>query len=92
MQPINMIMMYYWDKKNKKWLHVLEVDIITIKKNIDLMSLAQRIHFFLLDVLQMAAIVLVPVINHYYINELHLFWDILYDQTKRRGHVTLLNP
>ena len=42
MQPIYMIMIYYWDKKlkkKKKRLHVLEVDIITIK-NINLMSLA----------------------------------------------------
>ena len=55
-------MIYYRDKKlkktkvkknktkqppQKKWLHVLEDDIITIKKNnIDLMSLAQRMYFF----------------------------------------------
>ena len=26
----------------------------------------------------MTAIALVSVINHYYINELYLFWDILY--------------
>ena len=46
MQPINMIIIYNWDKKLKKRLHVLEADIITIKKNnIDLMSLAQRMHF-----------------------------------------------
>ena len=32
MQPINVIMIYYWDKKLKKTLHVLEADII-IKKN-----------------------------------------------------------
>ena len=38
MQPIIMIMIYYWDKKLKKRLHVLEADIIIIKKNIDLMS------------------------------------------------------
>ena len=34
-----MMMIYYWDKKLKKSLHVLEADIITIKrkkKNIDL--------------------------------------------------------
>ena len=82
MQIINMIMIYYWDKKLKKRLPVLEADIITItphqkknKKNIDLMSLAQRI-YFLPDGFQMIAIVL--VINHYYINGLHLFWDTLY--------------
>ena len=33
MQPINMIMIYYWDKKLKKRLHVLEADITTIKKS-----------------------------------------------------------
>ena len=45
-----------------------------IKKNIDLMSLTQRIHF-LLDIFQMSTIVFVSVINHYYINGLHLLWD-----------------
>ena len=69
MQPINMIMIYYWDKKLQKKFHVLEADIITIKKNIDLMSLAQKVHF-LQDVFQMTAIVLVTVINHYHINRL----------------------
>ena len=55
MQPINIIMIHYWDKKlKKKGLHVLEADIITIKKKIDLMSLAQRMHF-LQDVFQMTA-------------------------------------
>ena len=39
MQSINMIMIYYWDKKlKKKRLPILEADIITIKKNFDLMS------------------------------------------------------
>ena len=70
-------MIYYWDKEFKKRLHVQEADIITIKKNIDLMSLAQMIQF-LLDVFQMTAIALVSVINHYHINGLHLFWDTLY--------------
>ena len=32
MQPIYMIMIYYWEKKHKKRLHVLEADIITIRK------------------------------------------------------------
>ena len=73
MQLINMIMIYYWDKKLKKRLHVLEADIIIIKKNnIDLMSLAWRMHF-LLDVFQITAIALVSVINHYHINGLYLF-------------------
>ena len=44
MQPIH-IMIYYRDKKLNKRLQVLEADILTIKKNIDLMSLAQRMHF-----------------------------------------------
>ena len=75
MQPINMIMIYYWDKKLKKRLHVLQTDIITIKKTIYFMSLAQRMHI-LLDVFQMTATAFVSVIN--YINRLHLFWDTLY--------------
>ena len=33
MQPINMIMIYYWDKKLKRRLHVLEADVKTIKKH-----------------------------------------------------------
>ena len=51
---------------------VLEGDIITIKKNIDLVSLSQRIHFFL-DVFQMTVIVFVSVINRNHINEWYLF-------------------
>ena len=39
-------MIYYSDKKLKKWLHVLEADIISIKNNIDLMSLAQKMIFY----------------------------------------------
>ena len=81
MQPIDMIMIYYWDKKlKKKRFHVLEADIITIKKttkNIDLMSPAQRMHF-LQDVFQMTTIAPISVINHYYINVLYLFWDTLF--------------
>ena len=45
MQFINIIMVYYWEKKLKKRLHVLEAYIIRIKKIIDLMSLAQKMHF-----------------------------------------------
>ena len=63
--------------ETQKWLHVFEADIKTIKKNIDLMSVTQRMHI-LLDMFQMAAIALVSVINHYHINGLHLFWDSLY--------------
>ena len=72
-----MIMIYYCDKKRKKKLHILEVNIITIKTNIDLMSLAQRMHMmhFLQDVIQMTTIAFVSVINYY---GLYLFWDILY--------------
>ena len=47
MQLINMIMIYYWDKKIKNTLHVLEGDIITMNENFNLMSLAQRMHFYL---------------------------------------------
>ena len=32
MQPINMITIYYWDKKLKKGLHVLKAGIIPIKE------------------------------------------------------------
>ena len=72
MQPINAIMIYYWDKNLNKILHVLEADAMTIKKNIDLMSLAQKMHF-LLDVFQMTTIALDSVINHYHIHGLQLF-------------------
>ena len=75
MQLIDMVMIYYWDKKLKKGLHVLESDIIPIKKSIDLISLSQT---FLLDVFQLTDIVLVLVINHYHMNGLHLFWDTQY--------------
>ena len=40
-----MIRIYYWEKKTKKILQVLEADIITIKKTIDLMSQDQRMLF-----------------------------------------------
>ena len=33
MQPINMIMSHYCDKKLKNRLHVMETDIIKIKKH-----------------------------------------------------------
>ena len=42
MQPIDMIVIYHWDKKLKKRLHVLEADEITI----ELMFLAQTMHLF----------------------------------------------
>ena len=61
---------------SKKRPHVLEGYIITIKENIDLMSLAQRMHF-LQDVFQITVIALVSVINHYHFNGMCLFWDTL---------------
>ena len=76
-------MIYYWDKKLKKRLHVLEADIITIKRNINWMFLAQRMHF-LQDVFRMSAIALVSVITYYRINVLDLFWDTLYIRTDLR--------
>ena len=75
-------MVCYWDKKLKKRLHVLEVDIITIKKDIDLMFLAQRMHF-LQDVFEITAVALVSLINNYYINELNLFWDTLNNKKEK---------
>ena len=66
MQVINRKMIYYWDKKAKNKLHVLEADIETIKKNIDLICPAQRMQFSL-DLFQMN-IAFVSVINHYHIN------------------------
>ena len=66
-------------QETQKRLHILEADMI--KKNIDLMSLAKRMHF-LHDMFQMTAIALVSVINHYHINGLHLFWDTLHIYNK----------
>ena len=64
-------MIYYLDKKLfKKRLHVLEADIITIFKKFDISSAKEE---FLKDAFQMTAISLVSLINHYYINGLHLF-------------------
>ena len=83
MQPINIIMIYCWDKKLKKELHVLEADIIIKKeRSIDLMSLAERMHF-LQVLLQMTTFALVSVINHYHINGLHLFWDTMYNKNMK---------
>ena len=65
MQPINMIMIYYWDKRLKKRLYVLETDIITIKKIIDVSNSKK---LFLKNGFQMTAIAFVSVINHYHIN------------------------
>ena len=60
-------------QETHKMLHVLEADMIIIKRNIDLMSLVRRIHFFYRTCSKMTAIALVSVINNYHINELHLF-------------------
>ena len=46
MQPIYVVRVYYGDKKQRKRLHIMKADIITIK-NIDLISQAQLISFFL---------------------------------------------
>ena len=86
MQSINMIMIYYWDKKLKKKkkkekerLYFLEADISYKKKKTTLIwCLPQKMHF-LQDVFQITTIVLVSVINHYHINGLHLFWDTLHE-------------
>ena len=64
MPPIKMI--YYREKKLKKRLQVLKANNKKKHTNIDLTSLAQRIHF-LQEPFQMTAIALVCVIN-YHIN------------------------
>ena len=61
-----MTIFYYWDKKLKKYLHVLEADIITIK--IIWFDVSSSKDGFLQDVFQMTAIARVSVINHYHIN------------------------
>ena len=43
LKPINTIIIYHWDKRLKRKLHVLKADLTT---NIDFMFLAQRMHFF----------------------------------------------
>ena len=69
MQPINMTMIYYWDKKLKKRLQVLEVDkkFEKLIKNIDLMSVAQRMHF-ILDVFQMTIYIYIYIYKLIYKN------------------------
>ena len=49
MQFINMLMIYYWDKKLKKRLHVLEADMIKSKTLIRCLKL--KGYFMLQDVL-----------------------------------------
>ena len=63
MQPISMKMIYYWDRKLKKRLHVLEDEKIIIKKNWFNVSCTEDA--FLQDMFQMTAITLVPGINHH---------------------------
>ena len=71
-----MIMIYDWNKKLKRTLHVLEAEIIAVKKH--LFDVCRSKDAFLQGVFQMTAIALVSVINDYDINELHLFWNIRY--------------
>ena len=54
-------MIYYLDKLKKR-IHVQEANVITMKENIDLLSLAQWMHF-LLDMFLMAAIVIITHLN-----------------------------
>ena len=59
MQPIDMILIFYWDKKFKKELHGLEADLIPIREyRFDVSSLKDE---FLLDLLLVTAITLVSV-------------------------------
>ena len=76
-------MIYFRDKKLKKRLHVPEADIMTIKlkKNIDLIYHAKRMHF-LYDFFQMTAIAFLREKNPYHIDRLHLFRDTLYIMSK----------
>ena len=71
-------------------MHVLGADMITINKIINLMCLAQKMHF-LKDMFQMTAILLVSVINHCHINGLHLFCDTLGSLNIHGTHVTANN-
>ena len=77
MQQINMIMIYYWDLETQKRLHILEADIITIKKI--LFDVSNSKGAFLQDVYQMTASALVSVIHFNHINGLHPLWDTLYN-------------
>ena len=83
MQTINIIMIYYWDKKLQKkkvacpgsWYDNKQTNKQTNKKHwFDVSSSKDA---FLQDVLQITAIVLVLVKNHYHIYGLNLFWDTL---------------
>ena len=76
MQPIYLIMVYYLDQKNSKNITFPGISYNN-SKDINPMSLAQRMHFWH-DVFQMTAIALVSVINHRQINKLHQFCYTLY--------------
>ena len=78
MQPMNMIRIYYWEKKLRKRLHVLEADILKQLKKKDWFDVSCWKDEYLQDVFEMAAIECISVINHFHINGLHLFWDSLY--------------
>ena len=75
MQPIDMTMIYYWDKRNGSYLeHVLKKCILWASDNKSMFS-------FLIDIISVSRTCdvffefLVSVINHYHSNGLHLFWD-----------------
>ena len=82
MQCIDKIMIYYWEKTLKKKIAYPGSWYNKKKKKkkywFDVSCSKDVFFFFLQDVFQMMAIVLVSVINHYHINGLHLFWDTLY--------------
>ena len=74
-----MIMIFSWNmkiEKKKKKIACPESCDDNKKRLIGCLLLKGCI--FLLDVFQITAIALVSEINQNYINELHLFWDILY--------------
>ena len=77
MQPIYMIIDLLTKQETQKRLPVPEADIMTIKNDIDLMSVVHRMHF-LEDVFELTPIAPVSLINHSHINGLHLFWDTWY--------------
>ena len=43
---------------------------------------------FLQNVFEMTALTIISVINHYHINRLHLFWDILYNRCNITEYIT----
>ena len=81
-QPITIIIIYYWDKITKKRLHTLEADIITIKKKHWFHDSSSKDAFVLNDVFQVTVVALVSVINHYHIHGLFLFLDTLFTHSQ----------